>query len=313
MEDASTASTKASEDEDDEALDTVGAIVVDPWGNVAAALSSGGIAYKTPGRVGLAGCPRIGCNAVNARELFRCQSDSDEADDDETRPASDGRRKKRRCAAPRSTDDCSTNAFAVACSGRGEHFIRSGLVGMLSRRLETSNDMERALRCAELPPLMHALSAVRISLVVLWLQQGIRGRAQRQWRRGGGRRRFGADSEPITASDNEEGEEKEIQGQRQRSRLAIKSTWPIQPNGRRRDAGSTGCGLLDAEHCRGVPAQRAFCTASADSASAGDQTEHSRATFAACVVFVALTNVICGVEDVDQIVDGGNNSNKRDT
>lgn len=38
------------------------------------------------------------------------------------------------------------NAFAVACTGRGEHFVRSNLVGALTRRLEKSSDVERALR-----------------------------------------------------------------------------------------------------------------------------------------------------------------------
>ncbi|CAH0514627.1 unnamed protein product [Peronospora belbahrii] len=38
------------------------------------------------------------------------------------------------------------NAFAVACTGRGEHFIRSNFAGALSRRLFMSIDLERGFR-----------------------------------------------------------------------------------------------------------------------------------------------------------------------
>ncbi|KAG1707142.1 hypothetical protein DVH05_026338 [Phytophthora capsici] len=110
----------------EERLDTVGAICMDPMGNVAAALSSGGVAYKVPGRLGLAGCPRMGCDASNANVV--------------TRKAS-GRRKRKRNEITKKK-----NAFAVACTGRGEHFIRSNFVGTLSRRLMKSTDLERGLR-----------------------------------------------------------------------------------------------------------------------------------------------------------------------
>ncbi|GMF33197.1 unnamed protein product [Phytophthora lilii] len=116
--------TKADEEEiDEERLDTVGAICMDPKGNVAAALSSGGVAFKVPGRLGLAGCPRMGCAAANAGNALKREH---------------GSRKRKRGA--------QANAFAVACTGRGEHFIRSNFVGILMRRLAKSADMERALR-----------------------------------------------------------------------------------------------------------------------------------------------------------------------
>ncbi|KAG6608916.1 threonine aspartase 1 [Phytophthora cinnamomi] len=108
---------------DEERFDTVGAICMDPRGNVAAALSSGGVAFKVPGRLGLAGCPRMGCDAANATE--------------------DISRKRKRGD---KTKVAVKNAFAVACTGRGEHFIRSNLVGALARRLSKSSDLEKGLR-----------------------------------------------------------------------------------------------------------------------------------------------------------------------
>uniref|UniRef100_A0A8C7ZAV7 Taspase, threonine aspartase, 1 n=1 Tax=Oryzias sinensis TaxID=183150 RepID=A0A8C7ZAV7_9TELE len=50
-------------------LDTVGAVVVDLEGNVAAAVSSGGLAMKHPGRIGQAAHYGCGCWAENARNV----------------------------------------------------------------------------------------------------------------------------------------------------------------------------------------------------------------------------------------------------
>ncbi|XP_073648746.1 threonine aspartase 1 isoform X3 [Tursiops truncatus] len=53
------------EENDSGTLDTVGAVVVDHEGNVAAAVSSGGLALKHPGRVGQAALYGCGCWAEN--------------------------------------------------------------------------------------------------------------------------------------------------------------------------------------------------------------------------------------------------------
>ncbi|CAH0493753.1 unnamed protein product [Peronospora farinosa] len=114
--------TKTKEEEEEQ-LDTVGAVCMDPMGNVAAALSSGGVAYKVPGRIGLAGCPRMGCDAANAVVNVTHKRKRNRSEQRKVR-----------------------NAFAVACTGRGEHFIRSNFVSALCRRLSKSTDLEREFR-----------------------------------------------------------------------------------------------------------------------------------------------------------------------
>ncbi|XP_054655611.1 threonine aspartase 1 [Dunckerocampus dactyliophorus] len=88
-------------------LDTVGAIVVDMQGNVAAAVSSGGLAMKHPGRVGQAAHYGCGCWAENA---------------------------------------CNMNPYstAVSTSGCGEHLIRTMLARECSTAMQ-SEDAHQAL------------------------------------------------------------------------------------------------------------------------------------------------------------------------
>ncbi|XP_061692377.1 threonine aspartase 1 isoform X3 [Syngnathoides biaculeatus] len=90
-----------------ECLDTVGAVVVDLQGNVAAAVSSGGLAMKHPGRVGQAAHYGCGCWAENA---------------------------------------CNMNTYstAVSTSGCGEHLIRTMLARECSATMQ-SEDAHQAL------------------------------------------------------------------------------------------------------------------------------------------------------------------------
>lgn len=88
-------------------LDTVGAVVVDQEGNVAAAVSSGGLALKHPGRVGQAALYGCGCWAENTG-----------------------------AHTPYST--------AVSTSGCGEHLVRTILARECSCALQTE-DAHQAL------------------------------------------------------------------------------------------------------------------------------------------------------------------------
>ncbi|TRY56021.1 hypothetical protein DNTS_013853, partial [Danionella cerebrum] len=90
------------EGKDNNCLDTVGAVVVDWEGNVAAAVSSGGLAMKHPGRVGQAAHFGCGCWAENARDI-------------------------------------SSYSTAVSTSGSGEHLIRTMLARECSTAMQTEN------------------------------------------------------------------------------------------------------------------------------------------------------------------------------
>uniref|UniRef100_A0A8C3M1K3 Threonine aspartase 1 n=1 Tax=Chrysolophus pictus TaxID=9089 RepID=A0A8C3M1K3_CHRPC len=99
---------QSSEKENDSGtLDTVGAVVVDQEGNVAAAVSSGGLALKHPGRVGQAALYGCGCWAENTG-----------------------------AHTPYST--------AVSTSGCGEHLVRTILARECSCALQTE-DAHQAL------------------------------------------------------------------------------------------------------------------------------------------------------------------------
>lgn len=93
----------SSSDSDPPQLDTVGAVCMDRRGNVAAAVSSGGIWLKHTGRVGQAAVYGCGCWAENADGDGGC-------------------------------------AVAVSSSGCGEHLIRSALVRQCARTLRHLND-----------------------------------------------------------------------------------------------------------------------------------------------------------------------------
>lgn len=94
----------SSDSSDPPQLDTVGAVCMDRRGNVAAAVSSGGIWLKHTGRVGQAAVYGCGCWAENA------------------------------------VDGGSGCAVAVSSSGCGEHLIRTALVRQCAQTLGRSND-----------------------------------------------------------------------------------------------------------------------------------------------------------------------------
>uniref|UniRef100_A0A673LUR8 Threonine aspartase 1 n=1 Tax=Sinocyclocheilus rhinocerous TaxID=307959 RepID=A0A673LUR8_9TELE len=93
-------------------LDTVGAVVVDREGNVAAAVSSGGLAMKHPGRVGQAAHYGCGCWAENAR-------------------------------------DVSLYSTAVSTSGSGEHLIRTMLARECSTAMQAENAHQALLEAMQ--------------------------------------------------------------------------------------------------------------------------------------------------------------------
>ncbi|XP_028927706.1 threonine aspartase 1 isoform X4 [Ornithorhynchus anatinus] len=105
--DAVTAALVELEENDSGTLDTVGAVVVDQEGNVAAAVSSGGLALKHPGRVGQAALYGCGCWAEN-------------------------------------TGVQNPYSTAVSTSGCGEHLVRTILARECSRALQ-AEDAHQAL------------------------------------------------------------------------------------------------------------------------------------------------------------------------
>ncbi|XP_077586056.1 threonine aspartase 1 [Stigmatopora nigra] len=100
-------SLSAVQENGSECLDTVGAVVIDLQGNVAAAVSSGGLAMKHPGRVGQAAHYGCGCWAENARNMNQYST-------------------------------------AVSTSGCGEHLIRTMLARECATSMQ-SEDSHQAL------------------------------------------------------------------------------------------------------------------------------------------------------------------------
>uniref|UniRef100_A0A9J8CDC2 Threonine aspartase 1 n=1 Tax=Cyprinus carpio carpio TaxID=630221 RepID=A0A9J8CDC2_CYPCA len=102
----------AGEENNSACLDTVGVVVVDREGNVAAAVSSGGLAMKHPGRVGQAAHYGCGCWAENAR-------------------------------------DVSLYSTAVSTSGSGEHLIRTMLARECSTAMQAENAHQALLEAMQ--------------------------------------------------------------------------------------------------------------------------------------------------------------------
>ncbi|XP_017316940.1 threonine aspartase 1 isoform X1 [Ictalurus punctatus] len=98
--------------EEPASLDTVGAVVVDQQGNVAAAVSSGGLAMKHPGRVGQAAQYGCGCWAENAH-------------------------------------DARTYSTAVSTSGCGEHLMRTMLARECSTAMQADNAHQALLEAMQ--------------------------------------------------------------------------------------------------------------------------------------------------------------------
>uniref|UniRef100_A0A8C2Q5G2 Threonine aspartase 1 n=1 Tax=Cyprinus carpio TaxID=7962 RepID=A0A8C2Q5G2_CYPCA len=103
---------QSCEENNSACLDTVGVVVVDREGNVAAAVSSGGLAMKHPGRVGQAAHYGCGCWAENAR-------------------------------------DVSLYSTAVSTSGSGEHLIRTMLARECSTAMQAENAHQALLEAMQ--------------------------------------------------------------------------------------------------------------------------------------------------------------------
>ncbi|XP_013421976.1 threonine aspartase 1 [Lingula anatina] len=98
---------KMVEEDDSTLLDTVGAVCLDCQGNMAAAVSSGGIALKCPGRVGQAAVFGCGCWADNIKDV--------------------------------------TPGVAVSTSGCGEHLIYTQLARECALEVRGADDISQAV------------------------------------------------------------------------------------------------------------------------------------------------------------------------
>jgi len=106
--------TKLTSDQEDRITDTVGAIAVDGWGNIACAASSGGIGMKYRGRVGPAALVGIGTAVV-----------------------------------PMDPDDPDETSVATVTSGTGEHMATTMAATVCAERLYQSVKKQKGGEYAE--------------------------------------------------------------------------------------------------------------------------------------------------------------------
>lgn len=108
------------EKDEDKITDTVGAIAIDQWGNMAAGSSSGGIGMKHRGRIGPAALVGIGTALIPRSEMTSHPTNDRSA---KNKDRSNG------------TDPSDWKAVAVVTSGTGEHMLTSQASQKCAERL----------------------------------------------------------------------------------------------------------------------------------------------------------------------------------
>ncbi|KAK6215869.1 SWI5-dependent HO expression protein 4 [Pestalotiopsis sp. IQ-011] len=108
------------EEDEDNITDTVGAIAIDQWGNMAAGSSSGGIGMKHRGRIGPAALVGIGTALIPRSEMTSLPTTDHSA---RNKDKSSG------------TDPSDWRAVAVVTSGTGEHMLTSQASQKCAERL----------------------------------------------------------------------------------------------------------------------------------------------------------------------------------
>ena len=149
---------EAKEEEEEETLyDTVGVVTVDSSGNVCAAVSSGGVALKRPGRVGQAAIYGCGCFAASAAANNNaCNSSSDGGGGGGSSSGGGGGSSSDGDGDGDGRDSCSrlwtqTQTVGVSTSGVGEELIKTQLASTCSNLLlsESSTMDVRNKECCE--------------------------------------------------------------------------------------------------------------------------------------------------------------------